>query len=188
MDERLYVSGGTVAITQSVKEILRSQHIELCDAARLTLLLDEPMGWARTVLDSTARSKRLFCVATNNPSSMYQHDLINTGILGVFTLLPLDQLVQNVQRCQQGEMVSPVMSLSMSPVELLTIRLVAKGLSNKEIACHRNTTEQVVKNTMSKIYEKLGVSSRASLIALYYRQGDDQYKVDEPQTLVSFTS
>jgi hypothetical protein len=43
---------------------------------------------------------------------------------------------------------------------------VTQGLRNKEIATDVGTTEQVVKNYLRKIYDKLGVSDRLEL-ALY---------------------
>jgi hypothetical protein len=43
---------------------------------------------------------------------------------------------------------------------------VTQGLKNKDIAQEVGTTEQVVKNYLRKIYDKLGVSDRLEL-ALY---------------------
>lgn len=49
---------------------------------------------------------------------------------------------------------------------MLIISLVAQGLKNKEIAQEIGTTEQVIKNYLRKVYDKLGVSDRLEL-ALY---------------------
>jgi hypothetical protein len=43
---------------------------------------------------------------------------------------------------------------------------VTQGLKNKDIAQEIGTTEQVVKNYLRKVYDKLGVSDRLEL-ALY---------------------
>jgi DNA-binding NarL/FixJ family response regulator len=40
-------------------------------------------------------------------------------------------------------------------------------MRNKEIACQLGTTEQVIKNYLRKVYDKLGVSDRLEL-ALYF--------------------
>jgi DNA-binding NarL/FixJ family response regulator len=43
---------------------------------------------------------------------------------------------------------------------------VTQGMRNKEIAQEVGTTEQVIKNYLRKVYDKLGVSDRLEL-ALY---------------------
>jgi hypothetical protein len=43
---------------------------------------------------------------------------------------------------------------------------VTQGMKNKEIALRVGTTEQVVKNYLRKVYDKLGVADRLEL-ALY---------------------
>ncbi len=50
--------------------------------------------------------------------------------------------------------------------EMLIISGVTQGLRNKDIAREVGTTEQVVKNYLRKIYDKLGISDRLEL-ALY---------------------
>ena len=54
----------------------------------------------------------------------------------------------------------------LSPKELTIIGCIAKGMRNREIADQIGTTEQVIKNYLRKIYDKLGVSDRLEL-ALY---------------------
>lgn len=56
--------------------------------------------------------------------------------------------------------------LRLSEKEMLVISGVTQGLKNKDIALEVGTTEQVVKNYLRKIYDKLGVSDRLEL-ALY---------------------
>ena len=51
--------------------------------------------------------------------------------------------------------------------ELLIVSYVTQGMKNKDIAVEIGTTEQVVKNYLRKVYDKLGVSDRLEL-ALYY--------------------
>jgi DNA-binding NarL/FixJ family response regulator len=46
------------------------------------------------------------------------------------------------------------------------ITCITQGKRNKEIAYQLGTTEQVIKNYLRKIYDKLGVSDRLEL-ALY---------------------
>ena len=54
----------------------------------------------------------------------------------------------------------------LSEKELMIIAGVTQGMRNKEIAGEIGTTEQVVKNYLRKVYDKLGVSDRLEL-ALY---------------------
>ena len=49
---------------------------------------------------------------------------------------------------------------------MMIIGGVTQGLKNKDIAMEVGTTEQVVKNYLRKIYDKLGVADRLEL-ALY---------------------
>jgi two-component system nitrate/nitrite response regulator NarL len=57
----------------------------------------------------------------------------------------------------------------LSPKELAIITCVTQGNRNKEIAYQLGTTEQVIKNYLRKLYDKLGVSDRLEL-ALYCLQ------------------
>jgi DNA-binding NarL/FixJ family response regulator len=50
--------------------------------------------------------------------------------------------------------------------EMQIVACVTQGMKNKEIASRVGTTEQVVKNYLRKVYDKLGVSDRLEL-ALY---------------------
>lgn len=47
--------------------------------------------------------------------------------------------------------------------ELEVVRLVASGLKNKDVAIEIGTTENVVKNYLRAIYDKLGFSNRVEL-------------------------
>lgn len=69
-------------------------------------------------------------------------------------------------RAQATSLTNPRMQPRLSPKELSIIGCVTQGMRNKEIAYKIGTTEQVVKNYLRKIYDKLGVSDRLEL-ALY---------------------
>lgn len=69
-------------------------------------------------------------------------------------------------RSQASQLTSPRPKTRISDKELLIISCVTQGMRNKEIAVELGTTEQVVKNYLRKIYDKLGVSDRLEL-ALY---------------------
>ena len=69
-------------------------------------------------------------------------------------------------RTQASALVSPRTQPKLSPKEMAIITCITQGKRNKEIAYQLGTTEQVIKNYLRKIYDKLGVSDRLEL-ALY---------------------
>ena len=69
-------------------------------------------------------------------------------------------------RAQAAALVSPRSQPRLSPKEMSIITCITQGKRNKEIAFQLGTTEQVIKNYLRKIYDKLGVSDRLEL-ALY---------------------
>jgi DNA-binding NarL/FixJ family response regulator len=69
-------------------------------------------------------------------------------------------------RTQAEQGVAPKHQLRLSDKEMMIIGGVTQGLKNKDIALEVGTTEQVVKNYLRKIYDKLNVSDRLEL-ALY---------------------
>jgi len=69
-------------------------------------------------------------------------------------------------RAQATSLTSPRTQPKLSKKELDIIGCITRGMRNKEIAYQIGTTEQVIKNYLRKIYDKLGVSDRLEL-ALY---------------------
>ena len=69
-------------------------------------------------------------------------------------------------RAQALQGTAPKQQLRLSEKEMLIIGGVTQGLKNKDIAREIGTTEQVVKNYLRKIYDKLQVLDRLEL-ALY---------------------
>jgi len=74
--------------------------------------------------------------------------------------------VFDAYRAQAAQLTSAPPKGRLSEKELLVISGVTQGMRNKEIAVEVGTTEQVVKNYLRKIYDKLGVADRLEL-ALY---------------------
>jgi DNA-binding NarL/FixJ family response regulator len=69
-------------------------------------------------------------------------------------------------RAQAAALVNPRTQPKISAKEMQIIVCITQGKRNKEIAVQMGTTEQVIKNHLRKIYDKLGVSDRLEL-ALY---------------------
>jgi len=115
-------------------------------------------------------------------------DYLRRGVRGILTrAVSPDLLVRCVRKVSAGETwldkqgvnwviqayrsqalqgAAPKQQLRLSEKEMLIISGVTQGLKNKDIAREVGTTEQVVKNYLRKIYDKLQVSDRLEL-ALY---------------------
>jgi DNA-binding NarL/FixJ family response regulator len=115
-------------------------------------------------------------------------DLLKRGVRGIVARsISPDLLVRCVRKVADGEtwldnkgvnwmleayrsqaalLTTPRTKPRLSEKELNIISSVTQGLRNKEIATEVGTTEQVIKNYLRKIYDKLGVSDRLEL-ALY---------------------
>ncbi len=115
-------------------------------------------------------------------------ELYRRGVRGIIprSISP-DLLVKCVRKIAQGEtwidnqsvswvieayrsnaaaLTNPRVQPRLSPKEHAIIHGITQGKRNKEIANQIGTTEQVIKNYLRKIYDKLGVSDRLEL-ALY---------------------
>jgi DNA-binding NarL/FixJ family response regulator len=115
-------------------------------------------------------------------------DYLRRGVRGILTrAVSPDLLVRCVRKVAAGETwldkqgvnwvieayrsqalqgTAPKQQLRLSEKEMLIISGVTQGLKNKDIAREVGTTEQVVKNYLRKIYDKLQVTDRLEL-ALY---------------------
>lgn len=84
-------------------------------------------------------------------------------------------------RAQASNLTSPRVQPKLSKKELAIISCITRGMRNKEIAYQIGTTEQVIKNYLRKVYDKLGVSDRLEL-ALYclHHQILKTYMQEEP--------
>jgi len=92
------------------------------------------------------------------------------------------QWVLEAYRTQGTRGPSARTKVQLTPKESLIVSCVTQGMKNKEIAQKVGTTEQVVKNYLRKVYDKLGVADRLEL-ALYClnsRSGDGVVKPPVP--------
>ena len=72
-------------------------------------------------------------------------------------------LVIEAYRAQAQALIHPKSQPKLSPKEIAIITGITQGKRNKEIAYQLGTSDQVVKNYLRKIYDKLGVSDRLEL-------------------------
>ena len=73
------------------------------------------------------------------------------------------QWVLEAYRTQGIRPTSARPKVQLTPKESLIVSCVTQGMKNKEIALRVGTTEQVVKNYLRKVYDKLGVADRLEL-------------------------
>jgi DNA-binding NarL/FixJ family response regulator len=76
------------------------------------------------------------------------------------------QWVLEAYRTQGTRPAATRSKVQLTPKESIIVACVTQGMKNKEIALRVGTTEQVVKNYLRKVYDKLGVADRLEL-ALY---------------------
>ena len=73
------------------------------------------------------------------------------------------QWVLEAYRTQETRPATSRSKVQLTPKETVIVGCVTQGMKNKEIALRVGTTEQVVKNYLRKVYDKLGVADRLEL-------------------------
>jgi DNA-binding NarL/FixJ family response regulator len=89
------------------------------------------------------------------------------------SLIARPDLVEQVVDAVRDGFISPAAgsTISVSPRELDVLRHLASGLRNGEIADRLGVSEQTVKNHVSSIHHKLGVSNRIQAVMYAVRLG-----------------
>jgi len=73
------------------------------------------------------------------------------------------QPAQVTAEINENDMVGARVRDRLTPKELKIVALVVQGYKNKDIATELGTTEQVIKNYLRNVYDKIGVSDRLEL-------------------------
>ena len=158
-----------------------------CDVVLFESALSPNPAEAVTEVLKRAGQTRLI-VLTGEADEDDTVEYLRRGVKGIVTRsIPPDLLVKCVRKVAEGEtwldnrgvnwvveayraqaaqLTAPRPRTHLSDKEMLIVSCVTQGMKNKEIAHEVGTTEQVVKNYLRKIYDKLGVSDRLEL-ALY---------------------
>jgi DNA-binding NarL/FixJ family response regulator len=98
-------------------------------------------------------------------------ELYRRGVRGVRKIAEGETWIDNqsiswvieAYRSQASSLTNPKTQPKLSKKELAIISCITRGMRNKEIAYQIGTTEQVIKNYLRKVYDKLGVSDRLEL-------------------------
>jgi DNA-binding NarL/FixJ family response regulator len=120
-------------------------------------------------------------VFSNYASGDEAYQALKAGASGfVVKEMALDRLLEAIRKVHQGEQyIPPEIAMRMngrvlsqlSPRELEVLRLVAKGLSNKEIGSALHVVEGTIKIHLTNILAKLGVSDRTQAILAAVKRG-----------------
>jgi len=180
-DIRVVAQAETIA--QAIASAVKfSSDVILLESAITT----NPPEAVSEILKRTPASKII--VVMSEPDENDTVDLLRRGVKGIVSRsISPDLLVRCIRKVAEGEtwldnrgvnwvieayrsqasqLTSPRTRSRISDKELLIISCVTQGMRNKEIAREVGTSEQVIKNYLRKIYDKLGVSDRLEL-ALY---------------------
>jgi DNA-binding NarL/FixJ family response regulator len=91
-------------------------------------------------------------------------------VAGKAAVLPTQLLGMVIEEVRDmGNGLSSDSMAELSPQELRLLPLIAKGLTNKEIAFAVALSEKTVKNYISNMFSKLGISRRSQVVTLYAR-------------------
>ncbi|HYL91546.1 MAG TPA: response regulator transcription factor [Alphaproteobacteria bacterium] len=164
-----------VAQAESVEKMMMA--LEKFNATVMIFSADMHNG-LQTVVDSARRVKTKL-VAVVEPGQDSRHFLAN-GVHGViYRNVSGESLVQCVRKVSKGEtwiqntqesketaendLVGARVRDRLTAKELKIVALIVQGYKNKEIASQLGTTEQVIKNYLRNVYDKIGVSDRLEL-------------------------
>jgi DNA-binding NarL/FixJ family response regulator len=133
----------------------------------------------RTLRDEFREARVL--VFSNYASGDEVYQAIRAGAAGfVVKDMALSRLLDAIRKIHSGEQyIPPEIALQMSERvfsqlthrELEVLRIVARGLSNKEIGSALNVVEGTIKIHLTNILAKLGVSDRTQAILVAVKRG-----------------
>jgi DNA-binding NarL/FixJ family response regulator len=183
LEDDIRVVGQAESLDQTIAAIQKfSADIVIFEAA----LAPNPCDAVSDILRQNANCRLV--VVLQEPDQEMTLDLFRRGVHSIVSReVEPEMLVECLRKVAQGEPwlesrsigwvmqayrtqgIRPAGSrpkVSLTPKESLIVSCVTQGMKNKEIALRVGTTEQVVKNYLRKVYDKLGVADRLEL-ALY---------------------
>lgn len=163
MTRNLAVHSGLRALRDEVARELFSLKLPVPRDSATHLVLDAPLGWAlgwQGGIDT-----RPVIIVSDNPCPEYRLDLLDQGPIALLS----DASVLDIVKVLRGTL--PPQQLYETPltgVERATLRLIATDHSSCAIAQTRGVSEQVVKNTISALYQKLHLKTRLQAAHYYF--------------------
>lgn len=171
-----------VGTTGSGSEALRMLPIEMPDLILLDLRMPGMDGLSvLRALQSIATPPKIV-VLTSYEEDELIYQAIKAGAQG-YVLKDTTEaaLVEAIKTVHAGKRYLPIdiasrltdrmMRTDLSPRELQTLRLLAKGLTNKQIASALHLSEYTIRHYVNSIIEKLKVSDRTEAVAMAFKTG-----------------
>jgi DNA-binding NarL/FixJ family response regulator len=164
---------GVPAIAQQMAMSLEAWGFQLDAAASTAIILDAPRGFALRALHAQAPPQARRLVVTGNHCPEYLVDLWDfkpDALVAESTLYPdlptaLAQLAQGTFRQ------APPAATPLTSTERQTLRLLAQGHANQDIADQLAVQCKTIKNTLTAIYTKLRVRNRNEALLYYWGIG-----------------
>lgn len=158
MDVEMPVMNGVEAVRHITEQLI--------DTRILMLTVSENDGHIRQALQLGARG---YLLKDLRPDQLY--DMIRSAMRDETPLSPAvaSHLVDDLRSVKGGLDEPKGPALSRREIEIL--RLVAEGMSNKQIGRRLTITEGTVKNHIHNALEKLGMDNRVQAAAYVVRQG-----------------
>jgi DNA-binding NarL/FixJ family response regulator len=173
-----------LAVEDDVRIVAQAESAEKMNMAlekfHATLLIfSAEMTTDLPAIVESARKNKTKLVAVAETGQDSRHYLTN-GVNGViYRNVSGEALVQCIRKVNKGEtwvqdtvesketaendLVGARVRDRLTAKELKIVALIVQGYKNKEIASQLGTTEQVIKNYLRNVYDKIGVSDRLEL-------------------------
>jgi DNA-binding NarL/FixJ family response regulator len=191
-EEDMEVVGECADGTQAVDSVRRLKP----DVVLMDIRMPEMDGIeaTRRIAGGGAESGPRVLMLTTFDLDEYVYDALHAGASGFLLKdVPADQLVEGIRVVAQGEALlapsvtrrliqefsrgravqrsAPAELQELTPRELEVFKLIARGLSNAEIAAELVVSETTVKTHVARVLMKLGVRDRVQAVVLAYESG-----------------
>lgn len=170
-----------VGEAENGNEALEAYRKEQPDVVVLDLRMPEKSGIETIRLLKKEHPGVRILVFSNYASGDEVLQSFREGAMGfVVKEMPLERLLEGIRKVHTGEQYMPAeisarvsrrVVSQLSTRELEVLGLVARGLSNKEIATELHLVEGTVKVHLTNILSKLGVSDRTQAILAAVKRG-----------------
>ncbi len=165
------ISCGLPALAQATGAKLTSLGFHHQEGALITFVVDAPLGFALHKLEMVDETGTRLIVMTSSACIEYWEDLWSLRPYGLLAGPVSDEeLVEAVTRVASEDRyrATPPGTTPLSPTELRVLGCLARGLSNKEIAQRLGVHDKTVMNTLTIIYQKLGMENRVQTVLYYW--------------------